>query len=139
MKTSARNVFFGQISALRHSGILTEVTVQTQTGLSLLAIITAESFRALDLAEDKSVVATVKAPWVMLAKSEELEVGSNIFGGVVVSVQDSDVATEVVTRLEDGTLMCALVSTESIKGMQLAEGNQVHVMFKAFSVILSAE
>ena len=139
MKTSARNVFAGQITALRHSGILTEVTVQTPTGLCLLAIITAESCRALDLAEGKSVVATVKAPWVMIAKSETLEVGCNIFAGTVVSVQDADVATEVVVRLSDGMLMCALLSTESAKPMALKEGSQVHVLFKAFSVVLAAE
>lgn len=142
MKTSARNVFPGRVSKLVHSGILVEVVVTTFTGLEVVAVITEESCRALALEEGKNVTATVKAPWVVLALPEETNTrdsARNRFSGKVARVAGSDVASEVVVDLAEGTRVCALITTESAQKLELKADDPVQVLFKAFAVILSTD
>ena len=142
MKTSARNVFPGRVSRLLHSGILVEVTLTTFSGLEVVAVITEESARTLALEEGKTVIATVKAPWVILARPEEtptLDSARNRFPGTVARVTRSEVASEVVVDLAEGSRVCALITTESAGKLELEEGEPALVLFKAFSVILALE
>ncbi|TLS17539.1 MAG: transporter, partial [Betaproteobacteria bacterium] len=66
MKTSARNVFSGKVSALTAGAINTEVEITTDGGDRLVAIVTQASVRELGLALGKEAFALVKAPWVIL-------------------------------------------------------------------------
>lgn len=142
MKTSARNVFPGRVSQLKRSGILVEVVLTTFSGLEIVAVITDESCRTLGLEEGKTVIATVKAPWVILARpdgGEMLTSARNRFPGTIAAVHSSEVASEVQVDLEEGSRVCALVTTESVHGLDLEKGGQIMVLFKAFSVILALE
>lgn len=148
MKTSARNVFPGRVLALRHSGILVEVTLRTFTGLDVVSVITEESCQTLGLEEGKTAIATVKAPWVILnvpleeagtgksagkdagaagegADDVRLRLGAtsarNCFAGTVVAVRRSEVATEVQVNLHEGSRVCALITTDSADSLGLFE------------------
>ncbi len=141
MKTSARNAFTGKITRIRQDGLLVEITLRTVGGLDVTAVITGESFKNLNFAEGGVAVATVKAPWVILAEKEEgmRTSARNAYMGKVKSVKTSDIAAEVVAELPEGTKVCALVTRESVDNLKLAPGSDVMVMFKAFSVILNAD
>ena len=148
MKTSARNVFPGRVQVLRRSGILVEVVLRTFTGLDVVSVITDESCRTLALEEGKTAIATVKAPWVILtlpsavsgeARHEPATSARNRFSGTIAQVRRSDIATEVLVDLPEGSRVCALITTDSADTLDLQVGGQVLVSFKAFSVILTLE
>lgn len=141
MKTSARNMFVGQISAIREGGILAEVEVTTATGLKVVSVITKESFQNLGLAMGMTVFATVKAPWVVLVKEDSMFKTSarNKFCGRISAVNADQIAAEVVVDLADGTKVTSLITDESAKKLNLKVGDEICAMVKAFSVILALE
>lgn len=139
MKTSARNMFVGQISAIRESGILSEVEITTTTGLKVVSVITKESFTNLGLCIGMTVIATVKAPWVVLVKEESTLKTSarNMFCGRISALNTDQIMAEVVVDLDDGTKITSLITDESVHNLALALGDKICAMVKAFSVILS--
>ena len=66
MKVSARNVFQGTVSQVREGAVNAEVTLALTGGSELVAVVTLDSVKSLDLAPGKPAVALVKAPWVMV-------------------------------------------------------------------------
>jgi molybdate transport system regulatory protein len=141
MRTSARNTFVGKVSHIAQDGMMVEVGLHTLGGLDVLAVITSESFKNLDLTEGSVVMATVKAPGVFLVEKEKGVKTSarNIFTGKVVSVKNSEIAAEVIVDLAEGTKICSLLTNDSAKELELAPGKEIAVMFKAFDVTLNAE
>lgn len=141
MKTSARNAFMGKVSNIVRDGILTEVELTTLTGLKIVAVITEESASNLGLAAGRILTATVKAPWVILTEVEEgLKTSArNKFKGTVSEVKTSEIASEVLIDIYEGSKVCALITNESVNRLGIATGKDIMVMFKAFSVILNAD
>lgn len=141
MKTSARNMFVGQISSLRDGAILSEVEVTTASGLKIVSVITSESFENLGLAMGMTVIATVKAPWVVLVKEDSMFKTSarNKFCGKISAVNTGQIAAEVVVDLADGTKITSLITDESVAKLDLKVGDEICAMVKAFSVILALE
>lgn len=141
MKTSARNMFVGQISAIRDGVVLTEVELTTASGLKVVSVITKDSFEALGLTLGMTVIATVKAPWVVLVKEEQkLKTSArNKFCGVISKINKGMIAVDVVVDLPDGTKITSLITDESASGWGLRVGDEVCALVKAFSVILTLE
>ena len=141
VKTSARNAFFGSVTSVRKSPLLTEVSLTAQNGFEVVSVITNESFDRLGLSEGGQVTALVKAPWVLLAKDEKMARTSarNCFPGQVVSIRGDGVAVEIMGILDGGTPMCALITAESVESLDLKEGDPIWFFFKAFSVILNID
>ncbi|MHC1710975.1 MAG: TOBE domain-containing protein [Solidesulfovibrio sp.] len=141
MKTSARNTFFGSVTSVRKSPLLTEVSLIAQNGLEVISVITNESYERLGLSEGEPVTALIKAPWVLLGKDEQKARTSarNCFCGRVVGIRGDGVAVEIMGVLEGGTPMCALITAESVETLDIKENDEVWFFFKAFSVILSTD
>ena len=141
MKTSARNAFTGRVTSIVKDGLLVEVELTTNSGLKVVSVITEESAQNLGVSTGKVMTATVKAPWVILAREENrLKTSArNRYAGKVARVNLSEIAAEVVVDLPEGTTVCALLTVESVKALDLAPGTDILVMFKAFSVILNVE
>lgn len=137
LKTSARNVFPGQVESLRHSGFLTEVRVRSFGGLVVSAVITQESMERMELVPGKTVIATVKAPLVMLSCDEAGPTSaSNRFSGTILQIRRSDLLCSVVARLGEGSRVCALITTERADELKLAPDMPVSILFEVFSVVL---
>jgi molybdate transport system regulatory protein len=144
MKTSARNAFTGRVTRLVRDALLVEVELTTMAGLKIVAVITEESFNNLRLQEGSIATATVKAPWVVLALDEKNghDISTSIrnkFPGTVSAVKTSNISCEVVVELSEGSRVCALVTMESVKNLDLKPGVNVLVMFTTFSVIVNVE
>lgn len=139
LKTSARNVFPGIVRNIQQSGFMAEVELKSFSGLNVVAVITQESLENLQIAVGKTVIATVKAPLVLISRDEKKVKSSarNKFSGKVSSLIRSDVLCEVVVELQEGSQVCALVTTISADELDLAVHTPVTVLFKAFSVVLS--
>lgn len=143
MKTSARNLFMGQVTRIAQDGLLAEVELATLSGLRIVAMITQESLDNLRIAEGGVATASVKAPWVVLAAPEQdapvRSSARNQFAGKVARVNAGKLAAEVLVDLYEGSKVCALVTEGSVEQLGLGPGSDVVVMFKAFSVILSVD
>lgn len=139
LKTSARNMFVGQITSARHGVVLSEVEVTTAGGLKVVSVITRESFANLQLELGTTVTATVKAPWVVLVKEDFMPKTSarNKFRGRISAINKGMVAVDVVVDLPDGTKITSLITDESASVLDLHVGDEVCALVKAFSVILT--
>jgi len=141
MRTSARNSFFGTVFSIRTGVILSEVVLTTTGGFEIVSVITNESLQKLRLLEGMAAVAMIKAPWIVLVKDPDAPKTSarNRLHGVIRRINEGSISAEVVMELADGTELCTLITDESVKKMNLAVGDELWAMFKAFSVILAVE
>jgi molybdate transport system regulatory protein len=136
MKTSARNQFYGKVADIRSGAVNDEVVVELQGGDRIVAVITQESTRHLDLHPGSDIVALIKAPWVMLATETVRVSAQNHLSGTVVKLQRGAVNAEVVIQLAGGTTVCAIISNDSAEELELAEGKPATAIFNASHVIL---
>ena len=137
-QTSARNTFFGKISAIQPGDIQAKVEMVTLGGNRLTTLITTDSLARLGLKPGMLITAEVKAPLVVLEKGahEPNCSADNIFQGTIERVIEGAVTTEYVVRIPDGTQLCSLVTRESSDRLELGKGEPVWAMFTSFAVVL---
>jgi len=140
-KTSARNSFFGKISSIKKGDIQAKVEMITLSGAIVTTIITRDSLSRLGLKTGSLITAEVKAPWVILQKSDK-EPGSsaeNRFFGTIVRINKGEITTEYVVHISDGTELCSIVTTDNARQMGFQENDRVWVIFNSFSVVLHTD
>jgi molybdate transport system regulatory protein len=140
-KTSARNSFFGKIVTLQHGDIQTLVELSTIQGQQVTTVVTNDSVERLILKEGKMVTAEVKAPHVIVEKTDEEPKTSaeNKFKGIIEQVNRGKINTEYVIAISDGTRLCSITTTESGQRLNLKQGNQVWALFNCFAVVLHVD
>jgi molybdate transport system regulatory protein len=140
-KTSARNSFFGKISSIERGDIQAKVELTTIGGDTLTTVITNESLARLGLRKGSLITAEVKAPWVILQRSdkEPLTTAENRFLGTVVRINKGEITTEYVVRIADGTELCSIVAPVSAHQMEFQKNDLVWVTFNSFSVVLHSD
>ncbi|MHB1414701.1 MAG: TOBE domain-containing protein [Chloroflexota bacterium] len=140
-KTSARNTFFGKIGTVQRGDVQSKVEVITLGGGLVTAVITTDSLSRLGLKAGSLVTAEVKAPWVVLERADGKPdcTAENGFSGTVARVNEGDVITEYVVRIEDGSELCSLVTSENSRKLGLQEDDPVWVLFSSFSVVLHTD
>jgi molybdate transport system regulatory protein len=140
-KTSARNSFFGKIQSVRKGDIQSTVEMVTVSGDRVTTIITNYSLSRLGLKTGSLVTAEVKAPWVILQKSDKEPESSteNRFWGTVVRINKGKITTEFVVRISDGTELCSIVTTENALRMGFQVNDDLWVLFNSFSVVLHVD
>jgi molybdate transport system regulatory protein len=123
MKTSARNQWYGKVSAIQRGTVNDEVSLALPGGHSVVAVVTHESTETLVLlvADD--------------GMAERLST-RNRLRGTVSAVQRGAVNAEVSLTLEGGAVVTAVVTNESVAELGIAEGQALVAAFKASSVIL---
>ncbi|ABB37672.1 molybdenum-pterin binding protein [Oleidesulfovibrio alaskensis G20] len=138
METSARNTFSGTVTAVTSSAVQSEVVITTASGNQIVTTITNNSRDRLGIAVGKKATALVKAPFVMLEKAAEPSPTSarNAFAGTVTGTIADEVVTEVNGTLQDGTPVCAVITTASAKKLGVEKGAKFIFFFKAPSPIL---
>jgi molybdate transport system regulatory protein len=137
-RTSARNAFFGKISAIQKGDIQTKVELVTMGGHCVTTVITNDSLARLGLKTGMLITAEVKAPWVVLQKgAEEPECSTeNKFPGTVERIMQGKVSTEYVVKIADGTELCSVVTSDLSRRLGLRENDPVWAIFNSFSVVL---
>jgi molybdate transport system regulatory protein len=140
-KTSARNSFFGKIKTIQQGDIQSRVDLFTVGGHRITTIITNESLQRLGLRVGKLITAEVKAPWVLLQKMDNEIVCSadNMFNGIIERISLGAINSEYIVRIDDGTEVCSIVTSESCRRLALEEGDRVWVLFNSFSVVLLSD
>ncbi len=139
-KTSARNTFFGKINQIVTGDIQSTIQITTLAGISIVSIITNESLKRLRLKCGMFAAAEVKAPWIVVVPGNKKPNSSaeNNLRGHVCRVLQGKLTTELIMRLEDGTYVCSLLTTEICRHLDIKENQEVWVTFTAFAVILNA-
>lgn len=143
-KSSARNRFFGAVSAVVEGPVVASVEITSLGGFKVVSVITRESVERLGIRPGVMATADIKAPWVQLTAGEDEPVttAANRYKGVVRRIltgeaEGDDVAAEVMAELADGTMLAAVITAESVRRLGLALGAPVWASFGAFSVILN--
>lgn len=139
MKTSARNVFYGQVTKLEKKGILVSVTLETSQGVAVNAIITDASAQSLGLTQGLPVNALVKAPWVSVLPENEraLAATENCYQGIVEKISSDGLACEINIAISSGDKLCALYANGASPSDAIQEGTKIIACFSPFSVILT--
>lgn len=138
MKSSARNQFFGKVTAIRGGSVNAEVELSLGDTDRIAAIITHESLESLDLKIGSEVWALIKSSWVIITTADsdlKLSVRNRLCGTVTRLIKGA-VNSDVVLTLVGGNTVSAIVTNDSIEQMGLREGAQACAVFKASSVIL---
>lgn len=141
MKTSARNQFGGKIKAIRTGAVNDEIVINVSPNRDIVAIITGDSTKKLNLAEGSDVVALIKASSVILAANSNGLVFSarNQFSGSVTVVSKGAVNSDIVIDAGDGVQIGAIITNTSLDNLGIKAGSQVTAIFKASSVIVAAK
>lgn len=137
MKTSARNELNGSITEILNGQVMSEIKVKISPEITISTTITNESVTSLELQEGESVSVLVKSSFVLLSKEKLRTTARNNFATTIKEIIPGAVNSEV--KLSLGTqILCAIITNESCKGLNLKTGDQVYAFFKASSVILVA-
>ena len=138
MKSSARNQFFGKITAIRGGSVNAEVELTLNSEDRIIAAITHESLESLGIKIGSEVWALIKASWVILSTDDSDSKISvrNRLRGTVSRLTKGQVNSDVVLTLSGGNTASAIVTNDSIEHLNLEAGAKACALFKASSVIL---
>ncbi len=137
LQTSARNQWFGTVTARDHDPVQQHVAILLADGTTRLKVaITAQSGKRLALEEGKEVLVLLKAPWVNITRdpADALQ-ADNQLQGVVTHIDRGDEQCEVLMALPDGQTLCATLP--HAQAVNLEEGTEVTAYFNADRVIIA--
>jgi molybdate transport system regulatory protein len=140
-KTSARNSFFGKITAIRPADIQAEVLLTTLDGHVISSVITLDSLHRLGLKTGRLATVEVKAPWVSLHKSENEPLCSaeNRLPGIVTRIKRGRINTEYLLRIGPEAELCVITTTGSLHRLKLQEKDPVWAVFGSYATILRVD
>jgi molybdate transport system regulatory protein len=137
MKTSARNQFVGNITALIAGEVNYEVRLKLDDANELTAVITRESAETLGLVIGMEVYALVKSSSVLLLTDREARTtASNHLWGQITRIHEGPVSAEIILALPGGKSVCSVISHDSVGRLGLAVEAEACAVFQASSVIL---
>ena len=138
LNTSARNQFLGTITALSKGAVNTEVTLQLDDGIAIVAMVTDQSCQDMELQIGKAVIALVKASAITVSagSTPPLVSARNLLVGKIGRIHEGSVNSELVITLTEHKTLAAIITSKSTERLQLKEGGNVCAFFKASSVIL---
>ena len=141
MEISARNQLAGTVSGLIQGAVNDEVVVKLTGGQEIVANITHRSVVELSLTTDKQVYAIIKAPLVMLMKSNaNLKISArNCLPVKITEIETARVSAEVITELAGSGTIKAMITKDAVEEMGLKVGDEVIAVVKASHIILAIE
>ena len=138
IKTSARNQLECKVTAVNDGAINDSVELLTQGGQKLVATITRESTRYLELAPGKDAIALIKASSVIVALPDPgMKLSArNLLAGTVGYLTPGAVNAEVGIKLDGGVTLTAIITLESAHSLGLKQHTHVIAVIKSSMVIL---
>ncbi|EFT4510289.1 transporter [Salmonella enterica subsp. enterica serovar Stanley] len=139
MAISSRNQLSGKVSAVADGVVNDEIELTLTGGARLVAIVTHNSTKTLELKEGKDVIALIKAPWVTLATENcGLRFSArNQFAGCVTQVTEGAVNATVHICTDTGFELVAVITNESQQEMKLAVDSRVIALIKASAILIA--
>jgi len=141
MRTSARNMLMCKVAEVKHGAVNAEIDLDVTPSIRLVAIITEESVKNLELAPGREVFALIKSSFVLLAP--EAEVGRtsarNVLRGTVARREDGAVNSEIILDLGEGKSIAAIITKESASSLDFKLGDRACALIKASHIILAID
>jgi molybdate transport system regulatory protein len=135
MLTSARNTLFGTVESVVSGAVQAEVTLSVGSE-KVVATLTNESVKNLEIVVGSSAYALVKSSSVILAKTKPTRISArNVLCAKVTEVIGGAVNSEIKMSLGNTTLT-AIITNESCSELMMKTDDEVYAIFKASSVIL---
>jgi molybdate transport system regulatory protein len=138
VKTSARNQFFGKVTAIKLGPVNVEVELTLTGGDKIHSVITHDGLDSLGLKVGSEAWALVKASWIILAMPEAAAKVSarNKLLGKISRITPGNVNTEIVMQLDGGNAVSVVITNDSVISLSLEVGIEACAVFKASSVIM---
>ena len=132
----ARNVIKGTVKDIKKGTVNGIVKVDVGGGIVISSNCSIESIEQLNLAVGKEVQVVIKAMGVMLA-NEKLNIGArNQIEGTVFEIKKGTVNCIVKLKTDNGLVITANLSMESVEELGIKEGGKAVAIFKAMNVLL---
>ncbi|HKS35188.1 MAG TPA: molybdenum-dependent transcriptional regulator [Enterobacteriaceae bacterium] len=137
LQTSARNQWFGTVTARDHQQVQEHIDVLLADGETRLKVaVTARSGERLGLQEGTEVLVLLKAPWVTLTRDPlQAQAADNRLQGRIRHIEHGSQQSEILLTLADGQTLCATLPVEQASGF--SEGDEVIAYFNADKIILA--
>lgn len=136
-KSSARNQFGGIVSGIKTGAVHTEIELSLGSNLSIVATITNDSQREMKLKKNDTATALIKASWILLSSDLSIATSArNNIQGIVTRIKKGEVNSEVILDIGSEKTLCATVTNQSAKTLEIKKGKRLLAFFKASSVIL---
>ncbi|KFX70449.1 ModE family transcriptional regulator [Pseudomonas taeanensis MS-3] len=138
LRTSARNQLSGRVRAIHPQGRNDLIDIELPGGAQIQAQITCDSTEKLELAEDRPVIALIKAGWLELnALSSAADPTRNqLQGWIEQIIPAADGPSEVRIGLASGQTLCALADASHLREQHLHASDPVRAQFAANQVLL---
>ena len=135
MLTSARNTLYGTVDSVINGVVQSEITLSVGSE-KVVATLTNESAKRLEIAEGSSAYALIKASSVILAKNKPARISArNVLCTKVIEVIAGAVNSEIKMSLGDAVLT-AIITNDSCSELMIKQDDEVYAIFKASSVII---
>lgn len=138
LRTSARNQLQGKVCAIQSEGRYDRVRLALAGGLHLEALITRDSTERLELRQDTTVVALLKAGWVQLLAADDAvdPAGNCLLATVDRILAATDGPSEVRLILASGQTLCAFAEPAWLAQKGVAAGVELRAQFHPSQVLL---
>lgn len=135
MLTSARNTLYGTVDTIIAGAINSEVILSLGNE-HLVATLTNESVKNLDITLGSSAYALIKSSSIILAKNKPSRISArNLLEATISDVITGAVNAEI-KMIIGSTALTAIITNESAEELMLKKGDTVYAIFKASSVII---
>lgn len=135
MLTSARNTLYGTVDSVITSAVNSELILSLGSE-KLVATITNESVKNLEITIGSSAYALIKSSSIILAKTKPTRISArNVLAATVSDVIKGAVNAEIKMNIGNTTLT-AIITNESCEELMMKQGDEVYAIFKASSVII---
>ena len=139
MRTSARNMLRGTVTATVPGAVNAEVVLKISDSVEIVSVITNKSLADLGLAPGREAFALIKSSFIILVPDgEALRTSArNRLAGTVASHVRGAVNDEVVLDLGGGRTLTAIITRESADNLGLAIGTRAAALVDPSHVILA--
>jgi molybdate transport system regulatory protein len=130
-----------KVAEVKHGAVNAEVLLDVAESIQLVAIITEESVKTLELAPAKEVFALIKSSFVLLAPAGEVGRTSarNVLTGTVARREDGAVNSEIIIDIGSGKSIAAIITKESANSLGFKVGDRAAALIKASHIILAVD
>lgn len=137
MQISARNQIRGNIVLIQKGKVNAEIYIKLKSGYTIVSNITKASVINLNLKMDDEVTAFFKSSTVLLTTDLTLNISArNKLQGKIENINEGDINSEVIIDIGNGDKVASIVTSNSIKNLDLKVENEVSAIIKASDIMI---
>ena len=137
MQISARNQIIGIVEKITLGAVNAEVLIKIKSGNTLVSIITNTATENLEINVGDEVIAVIKSSNVLLSTEANLKISArNTLKGEIETINQGEINSEVVINIGNEDKVVTVITTSSIKNMNLKVGSKVDAIIKASDIMI---